>query len=177
MTITKDIEDWVNEEVERLFEEESRVLGSERRNPVTGYSYSPELADIFPEVDSVEAQKELARAALLARALVPLPSDAPPLPVSKEEFKALEDSKDPFLYLVGRFGQSLFLNKFDFQNFPKFHDYACGATASEFAFGPIKNSQYLRERFPPCPLVGLGLDLDWYPVAPENSDDLLCPKT
>ena len=143
--------------VDDLFKANSTRHGEICEWPVIGGHY-------VSGVDPIEAMKELAYCALLARNRFALngPPDVPPLPLSHDEREDLKVGG--VSTVVALFARSWEGRDYD-EEHPEFFDYACGLMASEHAPNRLRNDEELRRRFPPRTLSGLGSGLYWEPPA------------
>ena len=141
--------------VDRLFADAAPQRGLLCLNPVIGGRW-------LVGADPITVQKKKAYRALLAREWFAVygPPDAPPLPLSGSEQEDLR-YHDPFGHLIAEYARSLEANDWDFQQHPSFDDFACGVLASKHSPDFTRNNAALCERFPPCPLPGIGPGQLW----------------
>jgi hypothetical protein len=161
------LEDAIDAFVERAFhqaEQNPPRYGEQCRNPVTLGSY-------VGQADPLDQQKREARQVLIARALFAVygPHDLQPFPLNCEEQEELKRSGHPAKRILAWYARSLVGRKYNLEEHPSFHDYACGVMASELAPDFIRNDVELQRRFPRRILKGLGPGLCWSP--PEEWSD------
>jgi hypothetical protein len=155
--VTASFKSPIEELVDRLFSEIKAKRGECCANPATsdGFEWG---------IDPIAPQKRAAVAALRARELFAIngPPDAPPLPLSIEEYEDYRSNGRGLRRVVGFFGRSLKANGYDIRH-PSFEDFARGLIAMCTGLWQIEKDENLKKRFPPRPLAGMTASAIWAP--------------
>ena len=100
------------------------------------------------------------------------PDGLPELPLTEHACRALRESSDGRLILLGCFGYSLKFVRWRYQSHPSFYAYCRGVLASSLAPAALRNDSELRREFPPqrlCTADGLA----YLPVAQALNKPIL----
>jgi hypothetical protein len=146
---------WARTVVDDAFDTAPDKYDYSRRNPILG-------GDFLPEFDSIEAQKEDALRAVLARLWhakkYALDFDLQPLPLGRDEREHMQ-GRGPAGHMLKWHARSLEARDYDIIEHPPFHDFVCGMMTDIEGFPEFEE---LRDRFPPRVLPGLDPKLSYW---------------